>query len=142
MDCELEIFFRGRQRFVIVRAVVPSRAVHVQHASVLEPFRYVRKSVGAFEQQVLQQMRHSGFAVAFVPRSHQNSHVHGKLWLGLVGEQQQLDTVFVAVFRDTFDFRDELRCLSLSGRGHGVGSYYDGRHDHTHERTVYDVSDF
>jgi len=54
----------------------------------------------ALEDEVLEQVRHAGFAVAFVPRTHQVGDVDGDLLLAPVGDKQETKTVVEPVLGD------------------------------------------
>ena len=68
----------------------------------------------AFEQHVFQQVRHPGFAIAFVPRADEDRHVDRDDFLAVVGKQQNSNAVVELVFRDAFDF---VTFISLPGGG-------------------------
>ena len=61
-------------------------------------------SVGGLDEvHVLQQVSHAGLAVAFVARTHHDSHVDRHLRVGRVGIEQDPQAVGVFVFRDPPD---------------------------------------
>ena len=48
-------------------------------------------------------MRHPRFAVALVPRAHEYGQIHGHARFGVVGKEQDAETIVEAVFGDAFD---------------------------------------
>jgi hypothetical protein len=64
-----------------------------------------------------QQVRHAGFAVAFVPRSDEDGHIDRHLRLRRIGEQQNSQAVLQPEFGDSLDGGDELRRSGLGPDG-------------------------
>ena len=109
-----EIFVRRGDDFEVIGAVVPGSAVPLR-AVVGKLLLDVLAALGELEQHVLHQVGHAGFAITFVPRTHQVGDVDGKFRLGVVGEQKHAQSVGEVVFGDAFHGGDFL--LSLYGKG-------------------------
>ena len=105
--------------FEVIGAVPRRRAVHLR-AVVGQFLLDVGARLGLAEHQVLQQVRHAGFAVAFLARTHQVGDVHRDLGLGGVRKQQHVQAVRIGVLGDAFDRRHLLHArrqrLAISGR--------------------------
>ena len=86
----------------VVGAVVAGRAVGAQ-AAPGEFAPRCRRRRRAFEQQVLEQMRHAGLADVLLPRADAVGHVDRRRRFTGVGHQQHLQAVGQAVFGDAFD---------------------------------------
>ena len=108
LDTKLEVLFGGRERFKIVGPVDVGRAVEVRSV-VAEGFGDIRESRCTLEDQVFEQVRHAGFAVAFMSRAYHYRHVDADGGAGCVGEQQQPCTVVKAILANPFDARDDRR---------------------------------
>ena len=95
----LQVVVRRRDGLVVVRPVVRGRAVPA--GGVRDDLVLDLPAVGRLDEvHVLQQVRHAGLAVAFVPRAHQVGHVDRDLRLGRIGVQQHLQAVREVVLRD------------------------------------------
>ncbi len=116
----LEVFFL-LQSFEVVGAVVIRGSV-VAATAALDQFADLVQLVGALEQHVLQQMRHAGFAVAFVPGADQIGDCDGERRLGGIGKQQHLEPVVETIFGNPLDRRD----FRLCGANPGERSRQDG----------------
>jgi len=115
---EFQVVVAGRQRLVIISAVMRSGAVEIRPARLQQPGDVgVRRR--AFEEHVLEQVGHARFAVAFVPRPDENGEVHGDRRFRRIGKQQNLKAVVETVLGDSLDAGDFFRCCRLGGRGHG-----------------------
>ena len=101
----VQILFVRRKGFVIIGAIERRRAVEAG-AVALKLVLDVRVLRRAPEQHVLEQVRHAGFAVAFVARAHQVGDVHRNRVLRGVGEEQHLEPVGKPVLGDAFDRGD------------------------------------
>ena len=97
--------FVGREAGVVVGAVVGRGALRA-HAALVELIPQVAGGGGAFENQVLQQVRHAGFAIAFVARADPVGDVDGGRGLAVVGHQEHLQAVLQAVLGDALDAGD------------------------------------
>ena len=86
----------------VVGAVVPGAAVGAQ-AALGELGPDIARRRRALEQQVLEQVRHAGLAVALEARADPVGDVDGGARLGVVGHEQQLQPVLQPVFGDAFD---------------------------------------
>ena len=119
-SAQLEILVAGVEGLEVVGAVVGGGAVHVG-AVIGELLLDVLAGLGLHEEHVLEQVRHAGFAVAFVARADQVGHVDGDFGLGGVGEKQHVEAVGKGVFGDAFDGGDLLDALreGLGERGEG-----------------------
>ena len=61
----------------VISTVEPSGTVHAETA-VREFFGRIREVFASFKNQMLEQMSHTGFAVVFLTRADQVSHVNGR----------------------------------------------------------------
>ncbi len=112
----VEILVGGGERLEIVGAVEEGRPVH-PHAAAPEFLEDVGIRGRALEQQMLEQVRHPGLAVALVARADEIGDVDGRRRLGRVGEEQHLEAVGERVLRDALH-RGALRD---AGRQGGMG---------------------
>ena len=117
-----QVVLAGREGLEVVGAIEPCGAVG-EGAAFGQFVVDVGVVRGAFEDEVLQQVRHAGFAVAFVPGAHQIGDVHGDLLLALVRKEQDAQTVRQLVFRNTLHGGHHLglRCRRGGGRGQAAG---------------------
>ncbi len=111
VECPGEVVFVGRERLVVAGAV-EERCRVVRRATLGEFAGATGMVRRAFENQVFEQVRHAGFAVAFVPRTHPVGDVDGDLLLAPVGRKQEPKAVVESVLGDTFDGRH----LGCAGR--------------------------
>ena len=133
IDGELEIFVGGGESFEIVGAVPGSGAIHF--GAVVGQFLLdVLAGLGFLEQQVLEQVRHAGFAGAFVARAHHVSDVDGDFGLGGIGEEQHMKAVGQRVLGDAFDGSDFLDALR---QGLGENASSARRHHQAKTRQQY-----
>ena len=88
----LQVVLGGLEALEVIGAVEPGRAVE-PHASLIESLGDVGVIRRSLEQQVLQKVRHAGFAVVLVHGADVVGYVHGHARLGAVGKQQHLQTV-------------------------------------------------
>ena len=98
----MQVFFRRRDRLVVIRAVVPSAAIPLR-AMACEFLLDVAPAGGLHEQEVFEQVRHSGFAVPFMPRAYKIGHVNRDLWIRWIGKQDHSQAVGIRVFSETLD---------------------------------------
>ncbi|MEZ6064369.1 MAG: hypothetical protein R3B90_01375 [Planctomycetaceae bacterium] len=80
---------------------------------ILEHLGHVRVGRGAFEEHVLEQVRHAGFAIPFVARADEHGQVDSDLRFGGVGKEENPQPVFETVLGDSFDRSNVLRLCSL-----------------------------
>ena len=93
---------RSPEGLVVVRAVDPGGAVDLESALV-ESTSGFRMILRAFEDHVLEQVGHAGFAVALVPRADQVRDVDRGRGLGRIGKQQDPQAVVEPVLGDALD---------------------------------------
>ena len=97
-----EILGARRHRLEVVRAVEPRR--RVRPGAVLVHLRGNVVARGrSLELHVLEQVRHSRLAVAFVPRAHEVGHVDRDGRLGRIREEEHPQPVRQVVLRDPLD---------------------------------------
>ena len=119
----------GGELRVVVGPVVGGRAVPT-HAAPAELLLRVGMRVGSLEQHVLEQVRHAGFAGAFMARADPVHHVHRHHRPRAVGTEQDAQPVVEPVFGDALDGddllrgrrrggSDDARCLLPCGGGGG-----------------------
>ncbi len=95
----LQVLVRRRHGLVIIRPVVRGRAVPAR--GVRDDLVLDLPAVGGLDEiHVLQQMRHAGLAIAFMPRADQIGHIDRDLRLGRVGVQQHLQAIREVVLGD------------------------------------------
>ena len=94
-----------RESLEVIGPVVRGAAVEARSA-LLEVRLDVRKAPRPAEHQVLEEMRHSGLAVAFVARADEVGDVDGDRIDRAVGDEQDLQSVREAVLGDAFDRGD------------------------------------
>ena len=116
----VEILVGGGEGLEVVGAVEERGAVH-PHAAAPELLEDVGIRGRALEQQMLEQVRHAGLAVAFLPRADEVGDVDGRRRLGRVGEEQHLETVGERKLGDALH-RGALRD---AGRQGGMGDRGD-----------------
>ena len=108
---------------VVVRGAVPLRAVVGQ-------FLLDVAVIGrANEVHMLEQMRHSGFAVSLKARADQVRHVDGDLWVRRIGEQQDAQAVGIVVLGEAAEAR-----LLLDTARQGLRKRRTGHRQHDGER--------
>ena len=130
-QCEFQVLWTCRKRFVVVGAIDPGRPIE-PGSVVLEFLGDVGVFLGAFEEHVFQQVSHSGFAVAFVPGPHEHGQVDGDCRSGLVGNQQDADPVVQPKLGNPLDGRHRLRLGLHFLRGHKQAQHGGGGHDPGH----------
>ena len=101
--CPTQVFVARVERFKIHRLVFGCSAVEVAACPVGEILEEFSSRLCALERHVLQQMRHPGLAIAFVPRAYQVNDINRDLGLGVVRKQQHAKTVRERVFRNSFN---------------------------------------
>ena len=111
-----EIGIGGRHRLEVVRAIEPGGAIR-SCAPLCQFLRHVLVRRCALEKQMLEQVRHAGLAVPFMPRTNEVGDVDGDGRLGRVGEEQDTQAVGKAILGDPFHRsafdganRGRLRC--------------------------------
>ncbi len=97
-----EVRVRGGEGLEVVGAVVPGGAVGLR-AVLGQLLRDVGMLRRALERQVLEQVRHPGLAVAFVPGADEIGDVDRDGRLRGVGEEQDAEPVREVVFGDALD---------------------------------------
>src|SRR6266568_337582 len=105
-----------REGLEVIGPVVRGAAV-VARSALLEVRLDVRKAPRAAEHQVLEEMRHSGLAVAFVARADEIGDVDGDRIDRAVGDEQDLQSVREAVLGDAFDRGDPRNAFRQRPRG-------------------------
>ena len=100
----LQVGIAGGKGFEIIGAIKPGGGVGHHR-----PPRKFAIDIGIFrralEQQVLQQVRHAGFAVVFVARAHQISDVDGGRGFARIGCQQHAQAIAQTIFANAFHLR-------------------------------------
>ena len=107
-DGEFEVLVVGGQRFKVIDPIIRSAAIELRamFLQLLGDFRVLGR---AFKNHVFQQVGHSRFAIAFMARADQDGHVDGHFGLGIIGEEQDAQSVLEMVFGDAFDGRNLCR---------------------------------
>ena len=108
----LQVHVGRAERLEVVRAVEPGRPVGpgAVGRQLLRDVGMVRRSL---EDEVLEQVGHSGLAVVLVARAHLVGDVDRDRRLGRIGEEEHAQAVGKPVLGDALDRRD------LHGRGRG-----------------------
>ena len=96
---EFQVFVRGGKGLEIVHAVHRGAPIKLR-AVILQGLGHVGIPGRAFEDHMLEQVRHAGLSVTFVARTDQHGEVDGDLRLGVVREEQRAKTVVELVFGD------------------------------------------
>ena len=97
-----QVIVTSLKKLEVIGAIQPGRTIGA-HATLVEFLVDGGKFRRALEQQVLKQVRHAGFAVVFMTRSHKIGDIDGNGRLGCIGKQQHLEAVFQAVFCDALN---------------------------------------
>ena len=79
-DGKLQVFITRSERLIVIDPIIGSAAVPLG-AVFVQRLGDVPVRACAFEHHVLEQVGHARFAVAFVTRPNQHSHVHGDFGL-------------------------------------------------------------
>src|SRR5581483_3397494 len=130
-DGELKVCVTGGKRLEIVDAIARRAAIKLG-AVVLQFLGDFRVARRALEDHVLEQMRHAGFAVTFLPRTDQHGKIYRDLGLRVVRKEQDAEAIIELVFADAFDSGDQFwRCVggvgaSASCQGCGASQCCDG----------------
>jgi hypothetical protein len=113
-DRPVQVRVARRKRLEVCGAVVRRRAV-VARAAAHELLLDVLELVRILEQQVLEQVRHSLLAVAFMARPDQHGQVDGHRIDARIGHGEHAQAVRQPIFGDTLDGCDRLqRCAWAS----------------------------
>ena len=104
----MQVVVIGSKGLEVIGAVVRGRPVKA-HAALTELLHDVATRWCAFKYQVLQQMRHAGLAIVFVPAANEVGDIDGGRGLGRIGCQQNPQAVWQAVFAHAFDLGVQLR---------------------------------
>jgi hypothetical protein len=113
----IERLLARRESPVVIGAVDRGAAV-VADPALLESGLDVRKALGPAKHQVLEQMRHPGLAVAFLPRADEIGDVDRHGVDRTVRDEQDPEAVRQAVLGDALDRRD---ALNPRGEAHARG---------------------
>ncbi len=116
-----------RERFEVIGPVERGAAV-VARSALLEIRLDARETRRAAEHEVLQKMRHSGLAVAFLPRADEVGDVDRDGIDRAVGDQKDFQAVRQAIFGDPFD-RGDPRDPGGQARAGRLGQGGRGRKD-------------
>ena len=98
-----QVFVACVERFEIHGLVGGGLTVEVPASAVGEVFEDFRARLRTFERHVLQKVRHAGFAVSFIPRTHQVHDIHRDLGLGVVRKQQHVKTIREGILRHSLN---------------------------------------
>ena len=82
-----QVLVAGVKGLKVHRLIGRCLAVEAAARAVSQLLEELSARLRAFEGHVLQQVRHAGFAVAFIARAHQVNHVHRDLGLGVIRKQ-------------------------------------------------------
>ena len=121
MDGEVEVFVAGREGFEVVRAVDVRRAVEAGTV-ITQRLRHLREGGRPLEDEVLEEVGHSRFAVALVARADEDRHVDRDGRPRRIGEEDEPGAVVEDVLGHPFDGGDRL------GRGRGERGGEHGDH--------------
>jgi hypothetical protein len=133
LDAELEVGGGRRHRLVIVGAVEPGGAVEAGPV-LFEDFRDLGERGRSLEHHVLEEVGHSGLAVAFVSGTDEDGEIDGDLRLGWVREQQNPEAIVEFVFGDSLHRSDQLGAGRRGSRRRHQSSHHD-RAGHEPEST-------
>ncbi len=101
----VDVVVGGSKGLVVISAIDPGGAVGFGAAGA-HLGGYVWMVLAAFEQQVLKQMRHAGFAIIFVLGADFVSDINGSGFFARIGKQQHRQPVLQPVFSNAFNLRD------------------------------------
>ena len=128
MDGEVEVFVAGREGFEVVRAVDVRRAVEAGTV-ITQRLRHLREGGRPLEDEVLEEVGHSRFAVALVARADEDRHVDRDGRPRRIGEEDEPGAVVEDVLGHPFDGSDRLRrCRGERGGEHGDHGEEGGPH--------------